>query len=123
MEPTIDHISVPSPEPETAALWLATILGIDRVEPDGPGGDMFKVVLGVGNVLFVESDEIAHHHVAFRVDAGSFDAVVARLREGGVAFGNDPEDAGNGQTADFLGGRGRVYFSNGDGHLFEVCTA
>ena len=51
----------------------------------------------------------------------TFAAVVNRLRAKGVAFGNDPEDLANGQTADLHGGgHGRVYFLDPNDHLFEV---
>jgi catechol 2,3-dioxygenase-like lactoylglutathione lyase family enzyme len=59
--------------------------------------------------------------MAFRVDTENFAAVVNRLRAKGVTFGNDPDDLANGETADsFGGGKGRVYFIDPNGHLFEV---
>jgi hypothetical protein len=45
---------------------------------------------------------------------------VDRLRAAGIAFGNDPEDPANGQTADPFGGHGRLYFADPNGHFFEV---
>ncbi len=61
-------------------------------------------------------------HVALRVDADRFAAVVAGLRERGVPFGNDPAAPGNGRTDDDLGEAGRVYFADPDGHLIEVVS-
>jgi catechol 2,3-dioxygenase-like lactoylglutathione lyase family enzyme len=43
VDPTIDHVALPAHDAEAAARWLAWILGVDRVEPDGPDGDMFNV--------------------------------------------------------------------------------
>jgi hypothetical protein len=40
--------------------------------------------------------------------------------ERGLPFGNDHADPSNGQTADPLGEAGRVYFTDPDGHLFEL---
>ncbi len=37
-----------------------------------------------------------------------------------LPYGNDPEDATNGQTEDPLGGPGRVYFLDPDDHLYEL---
>ncbi len=120
MEPTIDHVAVPAPDPEAAARWLAGILGADGVAPDGPDGDMFNVPLGGGFVLFTAGVVSERHHLAFRIGAKQFDAVIERLRSAGTAFGDDPEDATNGGTTDHLGGAGRAYFTSPDGHFFEV---
>jgi catechol 2,3-dioxygenase-like lactoylglutathione lyase family enzyme len=54
------------------------------------------------------------------VDEQVFSGAIARLRERGLRFGNDPADPSNGQTADPLGGAGRIYFVDPDGHLFEL---
>jgi hypothetical protein len=45
---------------------------------------------------------------------------VDRLRAKGLAYGNDSEDLANMQTGDPLGGNGRVYFFDPNGHLFEA---
>jgi catechol 2,3-dioxygenase-like lactoylglutathione lyase family enzyme len=45
---------------------------------------------------------------------------VSRLRAKGLLFGNDPEDPNNMLVTDFLGGHGRVFFLDPNGHLFEV---
>jgi catechol 2,3-dioxygenase-like lactoylglutathione lyase family enzyme len=120
MAPRIDHLAIPARRAETAAHELAALLGVSGVEPDGPDDDMFRVDLDGSAIQFADADEVPAHHVAFRVDEDDFAAVVERLRNGGVAFGNEPADPANGRTEDFLGGAGRVYFVSGDGHLFEV---
>lgn len=48
---------------------------------------------------------------------------VERLNERGIAFGNDPEDEANGRTDDPLGGSGRAYFRDRDGHFYELVAA
>ena len=45
---------------------------------------------------------------------------IGRLRQRGLPFGNDPADPANGRTDDPLGGQGRIYFHDADGHLFEL---
>jgi hypothetical protein len=69
---------------------------------------------------FVTEPSVASHHVAFGVSEADFSAIVDRLRERGISFGNDPEDPANGATLDPLGGPGRVYFPSPDGHFLEV---
>ena len=61
--------------------------------------------------------------MAFAVSAAEFTAIVDRLRQRGVDFGNDPEDPTNGQTEDVLGSQGRVYFRSPDGHFLEVTVS
>lgn len=119
----IDHMAIPSRDPEGAARFLAAIVGLpeDSVGNDGPHGGMVSMRLEDGSsLLFVEVSLAAHHHVALRVPGAKFAAVVERLQHAGVPFGNDPEHPDNGESWDPLGGNGRVYFASADGHLFEV---
>jgi catechol 2,3-dioxygenase-like lactoylglutathione lyase family enzyme len=62
-------------------------------------------------------------HLAIRVSPETFTAAVGRLSERRIAFGNDPEDAANGRTDDPLGGAGRAYFRDLDGHFYELVVA
>ena len=89
-----------------------------------PDGDMFNVSLGGGSasLLFVTDPSVAGHHVAFAVTEAQFGAIVDRLRSRNIAFGNEPENPANGETSDPLGGKGRVYFLDPNGHFFEVTT-
>ncbi len=74
-------------------------------------------------ILFSPSDKPRFAHVAFRVDVQRFHEIVERLRLRGIPLGNDPNDAKNGMTDDFLGGAGRVYFTDDNGHLWEVARS
>jgi catechol 2,3-dioxygenase-like lactoylglutathione lyase family enzyme len=118
----LDHVGIPARDPAASARFLSEILGLAPAKPDGPEGEMYCLPIAEsGALLFCPADTVAGHHVAFRVDTVTFAAVVSRLRAKGIAFGNDPEDRGNMQTADpFGGGHGRVYFQDPNGHLFEV---
>jgi catechol 2,3-dioxygenase-like lactoylglutathione lyase family enzyme len=62
-------------------------------------------------------------HLAIRVAPETFTSAIGRLSESGTAFGNDPEDAANGRTDDQLGGTGRAYFRDPDGHFYELVAA
>jgi catechol 2,3-dioxygenase-like lactoylglutathione lyase family enzyme len=117
----IDHIAVLARDVAASAQFLAEILGLAPGYPDGPEGEMFRLPVGEsGSLLYFPADQIPAQHIAFRVDKQSFDAVVHRLRARGVVFGNDPEDTTNMQITDFLGGHGRVFFPDPNGHLFEA---
>jgi len=120
----IDHLGITARDARASARALAGILGAGEPVADGADDDMYRVDLDHGaSILFSSVETVLAAHVAFRVDASRFAAIVERLRERGVPFGNDPEDPRNGATTDPLGGAGRVYFQSEDGHLFEVVVA
>lgn len=121
----VDHIGIAARDARRSAHALAEILGAAEPTVDGADDDMYRVDLAHGAaLLFSTSETVGFEHVAFRVDYGRFLGVVTRLRERGIPFGNEPEGPGNGKTDDPLGGRGRVYFTDENGHLFEVvCPA
>ena len=118
----LDHVAIPARDGAGSARFLAEVLGLAPPVPAGPEGEMsWLSIPGSGALLFSPADTVAGQHVAFRVDPATFADVVNRLRAKGVAFGNDPEDRANMQTADPVGGgAGRVYFLDPNGHLFEV---
>ena len=124
MPVSIDHLALPAADAEASARWFAEILGLAAPLPDGRDEDMFNVRLnGISSILFVSQAAGPGHHVAFAVSATEFTAIVDRLRQRGVDFGNDPEDPTNGWTEDLLGSQGRVYFRNPDGHFLEVTVS
>jgi len=118
----VDHIGIAASDTRSSAYRLAEILGMDEPAADGADGDMYRLDFTHGTfVLFNPAETIDLAHVAFRVGKEQFDAIVGRLRGLGVPFGNRHDDTRNGQTEDFeLGGKGRVYFADENGHLFEV---
>ncbi len=117
----VDHIRIASRDAHESALTLAEILGTAEPSIAGANGEMSRVDLEQRpSLLFDTSETVGLEHIAFRVDNIRFAEVVTRLRERGLPFGNHPEDPRNGKTDDFLGGTGRIFFLNSDGHLFEV---
>ncbi len=123
MSITFDHVVLPSRDGLASANFLADLLGLPMPIPDGPDGDLFPVQLdGAAQLIFVTVSSFDSHHLALRVDDATFGRVVARLKAAGLAFGNDPESPQNGLTVDSHGGgRGRVYFTDPNGHLLELC--
>jgi catechol 2,3-dioxygenase-like lactoylglutathione lyase family enzyme len=120
---TLDHIGISARNAEASARFLSEILGLGPAKPEGPDGDMYCLTIAENvSLLFSTVDATPTQHIAFRVDEMTFAAVVDRLRAKGLSYGNDPEDLANMQTSDPLGGRGRVYFFDPDGHLFEVAS-
>ena len=115
-----DHMAVDARDAAASARFMAGLLGVGEPVPEGADDDMFRVDLEGGFILFSPSTSPRVSHVAFRVDVGRFREIVERLRSAKVSFGNDHDDTANGRTEDPLGGTGRVYFQDGDGHLWEV---
>ncbi len=117
----IDHVGILAREAEASAEFLAEILGVGQAVPAGPDGDLYRLDFGgSGTLIYFPAETVVGQHVAFRVDAATFDAMVERLRSKGVVFGNEPEAQENLQTSDSFGGHGRVFFRDPNGHLFEV---
>jgi catechol 2,3-dioxygenase-like lactoylglutathione lyase family enzyme len=117
----IDHIAIMARDAMASAQFLAGILGVADPEPVGPDRDIYEVNVGSSPILlFFPAEAVLGQHIAFRVDQATFDGVVSRLRGSDVTFGNDLDDQINMQTSDFLGGYGRVFFLDPNGHLFEV---
>jgi catechol 2,3-dioxygenase-like lactoylglutathione lyase family enzyme len=120
---TLDHIGIAARDAEASARFLSEILGLEPARPEGPDGAMYCLTISENvSLLFSTADTAPTQHIAFRVDEGNFTPVVDRLRAKGLAYGNDPEDLANMQTSDPLGGNGRVYFFDPNGHLFEVVS-
>jgi catechol 2,3-dioxygenase-like lactoylglutathione lyase family enzyme len=117
----IDHIGIPAVDARSSARRLAEILGCPEPSVDGPDRDMYRIEVGLGAfVLFNPAPHVDVLHMAFRVGRERFEAIVARLQSARISFGNEPDHPSNGQTDDPLGGHGRVYFLDENGHLFEV---
>ncbi len=118
----VDHVGIVAHDAAAAAQFLSEVLGLEPPVPDGADGDMYRLTIGSAFLSFSTSVTVPAQHIAFRVDFETLNDVVQRLRQKCLPFGNDPEDPANGQTSDPLGGSGRVYFVDPNGHLFEVAA-
>lgn len=120
MSIVIDHVGIPAADPWASARFLAEILAEGDMTPEGPDGEMVSLSVGAGSLTYFALAAHEPHHVAFRVTGPVLASTVGRLRQRGVAFGNDPADPANGRTDDPLGGTARIYFHDANGHLFEL---
>jgi len=116
----LDHMIVPSRDKERAARFFARILGLTYAGPSGP-----FVAVRVGDALTFDFDEreapFEPLHYAFRVGAGEFDAILARVRAEGIPYGSAPWSRADGRLSNDGGGR-RFYFEDPDGHVLEAFT-
>lgn len=119
--PQLDHIALNAKDPEAAARFIAELLNTGPLRTEGADDDMFAVDLDGGtSLLYSAAETIPSQHMAFKVTPAELDAVIEKLVARGLAYGNDPENPANRERSDFLGGYGRVYFFDPEGHLFEV---
>jgi catechol 2,3-dioxygenase-like lactoylglutathione lyase family enzyme len=119
---SFDHIALPARDDEASARFLGSVLGLP-VTRDGAEDEIPCVRLAEGRqILFQRADSFSSQHVAFRVSPEEFIEVLERLRSMTVPFGNEPDAPSNGLVTDPLGGQGRVYFLDPNGHLLEVCA-
>lgn len=117
----LDHLAVDALDVDASSQFLAKILGTNAPVAEGDDDDMRRIDLDHGTfLLFSPSTSPRFAHVAFKVDVEQFKAAVTRLSSMNVAFGNDHFDTANRRTEDPLGGSGRVYFNDPNGHLWEL---
>jgi Glyoxalase/Bleomycin resistance protein/Dioxygenase superfamily len=116
---TLDHTIVPSNDQEEGARFFARIFDLTY---DGAG---YFAQVRVNDSLtldFATSDEVVELHYAFLVSEEDFDAILDRIRSGGISHGSGPSSPDDGAINTRRGGRG-VYFSGGpDPHLWEIMT-
>ena len=118
---SLDHLLVPSADPEAAARRLAELLGV----PWGPARFGPFTSVYVSESLTLDFDQwpepLPQGHWCFQCDEASFDAVLARLREQGIPFRSQPHGSDDFTVNTQLGSR-IVYWSEPDGHVWELLT-
>lgn len=118
----LDHTIVPAKDKKASAAFFAGIFGL-TVEP---GGGHFAAVR-VNESLTLDfaddedDDDGGCHHYAFHVSGAEFDAIFARVKDRGLAYGSGPFHHTDGKINRRRGGRG-FYFEDPYGHLLEVMT-
>ncbi|MEP6873923.1 MAG: GNAT family N-acetyltransferase [Burkholderiales bacterium] len=121
MSVQLDHALVPSHDRRAAAELLAGILGVPWAESGV--GPFCPVFVNDGLTLDIDQAEgvFPVQHYCFRVSEAAFDAIVARLAAGGIAYRSMPHGPVDGQVNTRHGGR-MVYWSEPDGHVWEALT-
>jgi catechol 2,3-dioxygenase-like lactoylglutathione lyase family enzyme len=118
----LDHLLIPCIDREAAARRLASLFDV----PWGPArfGPFTSVYVNEGLTLDFDQwpDEIPQGHYCFRVDQAGFDAVLERLRAEGIAFRSTPHGPDDFRVNTSLGSC-IVYWSEPDGHVWELLTA
>jgi catechol 2,3-dioxygenase-like lactoylglutathione lyase family enzyme len=115
----LDHLIVPSRNPVASAQSLADILDVPW---EAERGHFTPVYVNDSLTLdFAERDQFASHHYCFHVSDEEFDGIFARLRAAGIAYRSTPRGDDDMQLNTRMGGR-NFYWTDGDGHIWEVLT-
>lgn len=117
----LDHVIVSARDRRASARCLAQLLGVAWAEAGA--GPFSPVYVNDGLTLdFIDDDgPFPVEHFCFRVDEGTFDAVLGRIKAAGIAYRSSvrgPEDL----RVDTSHGGRLVYWNEPDGHQWEMLT-
>jgi catechol 2,3-dioxygenase-like lactoylglutathione lyase family enzyme len=115
----IDHIGLAVKDVRKSVEWYREMFGMERLFEDVWGD--FPGVVGIGetSIAFFPTDDpdvplppgLPIHHLAFRVDRGSFKGAQEMLRQKGIQFEFQDHTIVH-----------SLYFYDPDGHLIEIMT-
>jgi catechol 2,3-dioxygenase-like lactoylglutathione lyase family enzyme len=117
----LDHLMVPARDRVASAKLLAELLGVPWSESGiGPFSPVF-----VSDGLTLDFDEwtdpLPAIHYCFRVGPDEFDAILARMRDRGIAYRSSVHGPVDHQVGAHHAGR-IVYWNVPDGHVWEMLT-
>lgn len=120
---TLDHTVLYARDHRKAANEFADIMGLPTGRIAGPGYDFTAVPVNSElSIYFMDRDQIGlEQHMAFRVDAGTFDRILQQLQKKGMAYGSSPFDRENRKTNHDFALRG-LFWTNIDGCLIEIMS-
>ncbi len=115
----LDHVIVPSHDRLAGAKLLADLLGVPWRESQGT----FTPVYVNENLTFdfAEREQFESHHFCFRVGEGDFDAIFGRIQDAKIPYRSRPRGEYDMRINRRLGGK-NVYWTDADGHLWEILT-
>jgi len=118
----LDHLLVPAKDRVSAAELLARLLGVSW-SAQGAFGPFSPVF--VNNGLTLDFDQwdapIPKQHFCFRVEQGEFDEILERIKAAGIPYRSLPHGPDDYQVNPAFGGN-LVYWSQPDGHVWELLT-
>jgi catechol 2,3-dioxygenase-like lactoylglutathione lyase family enzyme len=116
----LNHTIVAASDKEESARFYERMFGFEYV---GSMGHFMPVQIPGQNLTldFDNRETFDRQHYAFKVSETEFDAIFARVKQEGLAYGSGPFTPTDGKTNEWNGGRG-VYFRDPSGHLLEILT-
>ena len=118
----LDHLLVPAKDRVAAARLIAHLFDAPWSER-GAVGPFSPVYVSRGLTLDFDqwSEPIPKLHYAFRVTQLEFDAILSRIRAAGLAYRSSPIGPDDHHVNAAFGGN-LVYWSEPDGHVWEILT-
>lgn len=118
----LDHLIVPSKDRVAAARLLAHLLGVPWAE-QGAVGPFSPVYVNAGLTLDFDqwAEPIPKQHYCFRVGQDEFNTILARIKAAGIAYRSLPHGPDD-DTVNAAFGGNLVYWSQPDGHVWELLT-
>lgn len=118
----LDHLIVPARNRVAAARLIAELLDVPWTE-QGSVGPFSPVYVNDGLTLDFDEwpEPLPKQHYCFRVTPEEFDAIVSRIRAAGIAFRSLPHGP-NDNTVNLAFGGKIAYWSEPDGHVWEILT-
>ena len=120
MEITLNHTIVPSHDNVESAQFYERIFGFEFVKVWG-----HFAVVKVNPTLtldFMNEEDFASLHYAFKVSEQQFDEILNRIKAENIIFGSGPGSVDDDRVNHLYGGRG-AYFKDPNGHVLEIITA
>jgi catechol 2,3-dioxygenase-like lactoylglutathione lyase family enzyme len=124
MSVALEHVLVPARDKEASARFLADVLGTEYLGLGSTAGPpaFARVRVGATTLDFADAERVEPQHYAFQVTDRELDAILARVRDAGLAFYSDPGHERAGELNDWNGGRGFYFSDPNDGHNLELLT-
>lgn len=122
----LDHTIVPARDKIISAEFFADIFGLSVTRgyfAQVQVNEQLTLDFADGDFAWGEpgSETGPSTHYAFHVSDTEYEAILARVKARGIAYGSEPDDHANGRVNRRRGGRG-FYFEDPAGHLLEVMT-
>jgi catechol 2,3-dioxygenase-like lactoylglutathione lyase family enzyme len=115
----LDHLIVPSRDPVASARSLANLLGTPWEEARGHFTPVY--VNDTLTLDFAEREQFGSHHYCFHVSDEEFDQILARVQAADIKYRSSPRGSDDMTLNTRMGGR-NFYWTDGDGHIWEVLT-
>jgi hypothetical protein len=118
----LDHLIVPAKDRVASARLLASLLAVEWAE-QGAVGPFSPVYVNAGLTLDFDQWDgpLPRLHYCFRVSEEDFVRILARIKQAALAYRSRPLGPDDYKVNEAFGGR-IVYWSEPDGHVWEILT-
>jgi catechol 2,3-dioxygenase-like lactoylglutathione lyase family enzyme len=118
----LDHLILAVNDLDASVAFYTDVLGLERDGDDGP----FTVVRVTPDFVLLVAPwgTEGGEHLAFSMSAAEFDAAFQRIKDAGLAYGDDPHEPANmhdpGEETGAHGMGATLYVNDPSNHLIEI---